>query len=298
MTTKNTRIASLFILICMITAMFTFLLPVSADSAAPETGEELLTTEEILATYLTKVYKNERAKLATMEYKKASPNGNYRLYIDSHSGEVAVECVSTGEILLSNPYDAASVKSEDIRKQLLSQVIINFRDLEDNGKERQFISYTDSALFGQIDVKNTKTGIRVEYVLGKESTRSLVPRWIEATRFEEQIMAYIDPEKSVEEAYIYDKLISYYSLINTNSDKISSVAAKEYETKYPCVAKPYYTEEVNIGLMVNDKDTVGPNIVSGVTGLKKDKMAIYAIDSDVESSEQELNRLEGYIKRF
>jgi len=102
----------------------------------------------------------------------------------------------------------------------------------------------------------------------------------------------------VEEAYIYDKLISYYSLINTNSDKISSVAAKEYETKYPCVAKPYYTEEVNIGLMVNDKDTVGPNIVSGVTGLKKDKMAIYAIDSDVESSEQELNRLEGYIKRF
>lgn len=298
MFTKNTRIASFIMLICMISAMFTFLLPVSADGVAPEISKDLMTTEEILATYLTKVYENQREKLATMEYKKSSPDGNYRLYIDSYSGEIAVECVSTGEILLSNPYDTASVASEDVRKQLLSQVIINFRDLEDNGKERQFISYTDSALFGQIDVKNTKTGIRVEYVLGKESSRSLVPRWIEATRFEEQIMAYIDPEKSAEEEYIYNKLLSYYSLINTNSEKISSIAAKEYETKYPCVAKSYYTEEKNIGIIDNDKDTVGPDLVSGVTGFKKDKMAIYAIDTKVETSEQELNRLEGYIKRF
>ena len=76
---KNTRIASLIMLVCMISAMFTFLLPVSADGAAID--RDLMTTEEILATYLTEVYEDERAKLATMEYKKSSPNGDYRLYI-------------------------------------------------------------------------------------------------------------------------------------------------------------------------------------------------------------------------
>ena len=49
---KNTRIASLIMLICMISAMFTFLLPVSADGATGEIGRDLMTTEEILPTIL------------------------------------------------------------------------------------------------------------------------------------------------------------------------------------------------------------------------------------------------------
>ncbi len=193
MITRNTRYVSMIVLVCMIVATFTFLLPVSADSTAgAETDRSLMTTNEILTTYLTAEYDDEEAKLQTMEYKKSSPNGDYRLYMDPYSGEVAVKCVSTGEILLSNPYDVANVYSPDVRKTLLSQVIIDFKDIENNGSEETFYSYTHSADYGQIDIKNTKSGVRVEYVLGKESTRSLVPRWIEATRFEQLIMAYID----------------------------------------------------------------------------------------------------------
>lgn len=304
MITRNTRYVSMIVLVCMIVATFTFLLPVSADSTAgAETDRSLMTTNEILTTYLTAEYDDEEAKLQTMEYKKSSPNGDYRLYMDPYSGEVAVKCVSTGEILLSNPYDVANVYSPDVRKTLLSQVIIDFKDIENNGSEETFYSYTHSADYGQIDIKNTKSGVRVEYVLGKESTRSLVPRWIEATRFEQLIMAYIDPEAGTEEQYIYNKILSSYALMDPNSDLVSSDAVKQMQTDYICTQNPseetpYYTESVEIGLTPNDKNVLGPDHTSVVTGMAKNKMAIYVIDKKIEENQKELNVLEGYLKRF
>ena len=296
MISRNTRYASFIVLVCMIIATFTFLLPVSADGVAEkEDDRALMTTDEILATYLTKVYESKEAKLATMEYKKSSPNGDYRLYMDPYSGEVAVECVSTGEILLSNPYDVATVSASTVREEILSQVVVKFKDLDNKGIERTFHSYTESALYGQINIKNTKSGVRVEYTLGKESNRSLVPRWIEATRFENEIMAYIDPE---EESYIYEKILSFYSLKDPNSEAIPADVIDEYGKLYPCTNQSYYTEEISIGLDEYDKNTLSPSLVSQITGLPKDKMAIYVIDTKAETSERELNTLEGYLKRF
>ncbi len=296
MITRNTRYASLIVLVCMIVATFTFLLPVSADGATSSEGDRaLMTTDEILATYLTTVYESKEAKLATMEYKKSSPNGDYRLYMDPYSGEVAVQCVSTGEILLSNPYDVASVTNSTVREELLSQVVVKFKDLDNKGVERTFHSYTESALYAQINIKNIKSGIRVEYTLGKESNRSLVPRWIEATRFENEIMSYIDPEA---ESYIYEKIISFYSLKDPNSEALTMEVIDEYNKTYPCTSQNYYTEQVNIGLDEFEQNTLGPELVSSVTNLPKDKMAIYVIDTKAETSERELNTLEGYLKRF
>ena len=295
MITKNTRYASMIVLVCMLIATFTFLLPVSAAETSVEDDRALMYTDEILATYLTTVYENEEAKLATMEYKKSSPNGNYQLYMDPYSGEVAVKCLSTGEILLSNPYDVASVSTASVRQEILSQVVVKFKDLDNEGVERTFHSYTDSALYGQINIKNIKSGVRVEYTLGKESIRSLVPRWIEATRFEQEIMAYIDPE---EESYIYDKMLSYYSLKDPNSDQHTDAIIKEYAVNYPCTETSYYLTETQIGIDDREKNTLGPDYISAVTGMKKDKMAIYVIDTKAETSEKELNMLEGYIKRF
>ncbi len=296
MITRNTRYFAMIALVCMLITTFTFLLPISAEDAVVEEEEEeiIMSTSEILATYLTAEYETKEEKLATMTYMKSSPNGDYRLYVDPYSGEIAVQCVSTGQILLSNPHDVSKVSVSTVKEELLSQIVIRFKDLENEGLGKTFYSYTESAVYGQIAVKNIKNGIRVEYTLGKESSRSLVPKWIEATRFEQEIMSYIDP---VVEEYIYRKLPTYYTLIDPNANQAPSVI-ESYHKNYPCTNTRYYKEEVTIGLEEIKKNTLGPDLISSVTKQPKDKMAIYVINHVTETSERELNRLEGYIKRF
>ncbi len=314
MVTKNTRLFAMILLLCTLIATFTFLLPVSAEgeeTTTPEEGGEdevIMSTADILATYLTAEYKTKEEKLATMTYMKSSPNGNYKLYMDKYSGEIAVECVSTGQILLSNPHDmnnkfeldgaeTSAVTNAGVKEQLLSQIVIRFKDLENEGMSKTFYSYSESAVYGQIQIKNIKSGIRVEYTLGKESSRSLVPKWIEATRFEQFILSYINPEASSDEAYIHKKFTTYYSLKDPNANEAIEVI-ESYQENFPCTNKSYYTEEVKIGFDVLHENTLGPDYVSQVTGKPKDKMAIYVIDPVTETSEKELNLLEGYIKRF
>ncbi len=287
MNIKNIRAFATIALVAMLVATFAFLLPVSAETEeVPETDKNLMTTAEILKTYLTTVYETKEEKLATMQYKKSSPNGDYRLYVDEYSGEIGVECVSTGEILLSNPHDVASLTADVTKERFLSQVFVKYADIEKGGDPIDFYSFKHSAPYGQITVKNTKSGIRVEYVLGKETTRSLVPRWIEATRFEQQIMAFIDP---VAESYIYQKILSFYTLKDPNASLPPDVL-KGYAESYPCTTEEYYTEEMEIGLDESTKNVIG--------GKGKEKMAIYVLDTKVEESEAEQNRLEGYLKRF
>ncbi|MBE6608611.1 MAG: hypothetical protein E7633_08655 [Ruminococcaceae bacterium] len=310
MITKNTRYFAMIALVCLLITTFTFLLPISAEDAIVEEEENVvMSTSEILATYLTAEYESREEKLATMTYKKSSPNGDYKLYIDSYSGEIAVECVSTGQILLSNPHDVSKVSVSSVKQELLSQIVIRFKDLENEGIGRTFYSYTESAVYGQIAVKNIKNGIRVEYTLGKESSRSLVPRWIEATRFEQMLLAFMEAEidktdpdyqKKDPNYYAWKQFSSNYTLIDPNANEALSTIESYYKT-YPCTNTEYYKEEVTIGawdeagLYMN---TLGPDLTSTVTKQPKNKMAIYVINTQAETSEKTLNTLEGYIKKY
>lgn len=164
----NSKIAaflSVLLLICTLAAYSTF--------AADELGYHKLNFE------------SAEEKVASMEL-MLEENGS-RLYVDRVSGEIAFEDIATGEILLSNPYDvASSTASENIKNQLLSQLIIKF---EENGSEKTLDSYFSAATNKQITVKRTKTGVRVEYIIGEQVTRRLIPRLIERSRFEELILA-------------------------------------------------------------------------------------------------------------
>ena len=311
MITKNTRYFAMIALVCMLITTFTFLLPISAEDAVVEDKEEevVMSTSEILATYLTTEYLNKEEKLETMTYKKSSPNGDYRLYIDEYSGEIAVQCVSTGQILMSNPHDVSKVSVSTVKEELLSQLVVRFKDLENEGIGRTFYSYTESAVYGQITVKNIKNGIRVEYTLGKESSRSLVPRWIEATRFENQILTFIEneidkdnPKYKQEDSsyYAWRQFSANYTLIDPNSSEALSTI-ESYQKNYPCTNTKYYKEEVTIGAWDESglyTNTLGPDLTSATTKQPKDKMAIYVINTAAETSEKTLNTLEGYIKRY
>ena len=139
--------------------------------------------------YLTLEFATAEEKLESMvmRYEK----DGYQLWVDELTGEVATLNLATGQILFSNPYDVGAKysgkggPSESTKKKLMSQIMIRYID---NDTEKDMFSFEEAAMRGQIKVKNIKSGIRIEYSIGREETRMLVPRVIVKERFESQIL--------------------------------------------------------------------------------------------------------------
>ena len=159
----------------------------------------------------------------------------YRLYVDEYSGEIAVENIATGEAMFSNPYDIATLTSVDsIKAQLLSQIVVKYTNVTSND-ENVFYSYTEAAVRGQIDVRNIKNGIRVEYSIGREQSKMLVPMMIEKSSFEEKILKPM-AEAIGELSFDYRKLNAFYLEI-TKEGKTGQALEAELN-KYP-ILKSY-----------------------------------------------------------
>ena len=129
-------------------------------------------------------------RVAAMELK--SSNNYFELYVDEVTGEIALKDKSTGDIMFSNPYDIAEHPltgtgkiAEIIKPELLSQVEIAFND---NGNPVKYNSFEDAALLGQISIKRLRGGVRIEYSIGEEESRSLVPRQLSYDRYESMIL--------------------------------------------------------------------------------------------------------------
>ena len=129
----------------------------------------------------------------------------YELYYDADSGEVAVrESANHNNVLFSNPYDVSSAdamggdKSSDgkpsVKEELLSQVIIKYSDITTN-QESSLYSFEWAAMRNQISVSKIRNGIRVEYIIGTEATRRLIPKQLPATSYEELILKPIEAAK-------------------------------------------------------------------------------------------------------
>lgn len=170
--TISTLLAVLFLL-----GSFSFLSVISVGAADTKTddGEE----EEVTASsidYTTEVFKNPEEALKWMEL--MDENENYEMYFNTYTAVFAIRNKHTGQITFSNPYDvASSVGSTATKQSILSQIHIKYTD---NDQTKDMYSYKDAALNGQIKVKKIKGAVRVEYVIGNESTRKLVPRLIRA----------------------------------------------------------------------------------------------------------------------
>ena len=153
--------------------------------------------KETINNYLSGAkFETKEEKLALMEFMWES-NG-YALYADRQTGEVATVKVATGEILFTNPWDVSDASytavtagkkdastSLEVKRELLSQLVIKYID---NGTQKVMYSCDEAAVRNQIKIEYIKNGIRVEYSIGREETRMLVPRMIEQSRFETMIL--------------------------------------------------------------------------------------------------------------
>lgn len=175
---------------------------VSAAEATTQAAgdDEILVEDEkyvaIVDAALNTAYESAQDKIDSDEnMRPAAKYGAYELYVNDYTGEIAFKDTTTGQVLLSNPYDVPNYNSitAAIRAQLLSQIEIGYTDIEANTTKPAFYSYTEAAARGQIKVSNSKNGILVEYTLGREDSNYLVPGRIPEIRMQEQIYANIFP---------------------------------------------------------------------------------------------------------
>ena len=251
-TMKNVFVRSLSTLLAFIT-VFGLLAGLSMIPvfAADETGNESGTVETVELTYeerLQKYYlegtdydedgKEIDVDFSTPEKRLAAmgapytESGDFALYVDPVTGEIAVKDKSTGDIIFTNPYDVSSSKSAtSVKMELMSQVYIKYTE---NGVDKDYYSFEDSALLGQIDVKRLRGGIRIEYSIGEEESRTLVPRVIEKERFEKAILAAM--AENIEggvQARKYLRLKSFYVTYDPNKENQSDIILQNMYQNYP-----------------------------------------------------------------
>lgn len=203
---KLTAFLSVLLLVCMIATF-------SVSAASKDEELDLISIK----------YSSDVERVEAMEL-VLEKNGS-QLYVDRVTGEIALVDMDTDQILLSNPYDLANAKgSENIKNQLKSQLIIKY---EENGTEKTLDSYSEAALREQIKVKKTKSGLRVEYIIGEQVTRRLVPYLIEKESFEENILAHM-----TNEAVALDFSI-YYSLKDPSDPTLTDRQIREMRSTWP-----------------------------------------------------------------
>lgn len=193
------------------------------------------TTSDIIDT--------EEEKLETMDCRLEKDG--YRLYVDAYSGEVAVECIDSGEIMFTNPYNLSQTTANWATKiELLSQLVVNFKDIT-TGQTTTYHSgtwavgkaYTDKGVTvadeeeieaSQIVVRNIKNGLRVEYTIGREQSKMLVPRVITKEAYETKILApLLEALEVFRQEVIAQKLAEGMS-----QTRAESAAEAEYNIKY------------------------------------------------------------------
>jgi len=218
------------------------------------------------------LYNSPEEKLATMgikdevsgEMKPNFENDEYEIWAHAETGEVGIRVKATGQIILTNPYDVSqSTANEAVKQKLLSQIVIQYKD--SSGSIVEFCSYKDAALngkvvrnqnIGQIQIKNTRTGIRVEYTLGKEQAKYVVPKQIEKSSFEENLIAVWE-DKSARD---FAQFVAYYDLKNPFDETLAPAVLTSMKAQFPAT----------------------------------EKYAIYVLDPGV--SNRELEMLSGYIE--
>ena len=239
---KFKKLSALLLSGLLLANSLVFSAAVSAQAGAKEEEEELVYN---LVDYTKIEFNSPEEKLATM--KLYDEKGDYQLWALEETGEIALVVKGKDgkpdQILLSNPYDVASMKKADEPKnRLLSQVILKYSD---GSKETQMNSYVEAAKNRQIKLERIRGGIRINYTMGREQARILVPEMIEKSRFEEEILNKM-PTTDENGKKIYDEQIkknpyeymkAFFTLKDPFSDKISEEKREDMNKTFPITEK-------------------------------------------------------------
>ncbi|MBQ9760483.1 MAG: hypothetical protein IJW16_03950 [Clostridia bacterium] len=198
---KFNKIISAFLAVLMVLGAFSGMsISVSADD------EEVSAND--VSIYITQIYNTPEDKFESMTMPFVKDG--YEMRVNPLTGEVAVKELATGNILFTNPYDVGNSKADDdseSTEHLLSQILVNAKST--SGEIIKLYSFADAAALGQLTATKIESGIRVDYSIGEEATRKLVPYRITDTRYQEYILGPI--EKAYEEGIISFTEYEYFT---------------------------------------------------------------------------------------
>lgn len=289
------KLISMLLTVVMILGALAVLFTVNVFAADGETEAETETeTEENKKSkepvdYVNKYFATPEEKLATMDL--AYSKGGICLYVDEGSGEVAYVNKNTGEKLFTNPYDVAtSTGNEATKFEILSQIIVTFTDSE--GQERIFTSFEEAAERGQIVVENIKGGIRVEYTIGREQSKILVPRLISMERFEEMILTPLlevfgeelyNPRSTNTDVFEVQKMLSYFMVYSVDKLELRPSDRTNMENTYGGLYDDLISSDAQYARALKKFPIV-------------ETMPVYVFDPD--ASEKELTNAEAIITKY
>lgn len=160
------------------------------------------------------IFDTPEKKWATMGEDYAVSQGNYEMRLDRYSGEVAVKDLRTGEIMFSNPYDVSTLEktAANTRRQLLSQLIVTYINVSSGARGTMYsfngawydtvnkakatdLSVQRDYARQSMKVTSLKNGFMVEYTMGEEEMRTVVPYRITKERFETEIWNHLTVEQ-------------------------------------------------------------------------------------------------------
>ncbi|MBO5870392.1 MAG: hypothetical protein J6Q89_06545 [Clostridia bacterium] len=135
----------------------------------------------------------------------------------------------------TNPYNAGAAKAigqdktadATEKQKLLSQIIIKYAE---NDKDSQMDSFADAAANQQINIKNIRGGVRVEYTIGREEVIYLVPRLIKKEKLEALRDQVTENSLLSRDA---KTLMAFYTLKDLNDATLSKKSREEMEKDYP-----------------------------------------------------------------
>ena len=322
------KLLSLLLTLCMVSAVFvTVAATVSyadddtASEEGSETGEE--ETEEdtgFKASDLQTIqYATEIDKLRTMSkttpvldefgeqvldqhgnpvltYEPWLTYGDYELYVQDKTGEVAVKNTATGQLLFTNPYDVRkSVSSPSTFRPLFAQLAIKYQTIKD-GKTSTMNSFQDSAINDQIVVSYIKNGICVEYTMGRADDRRLVPYWMEKYRFEKLLLSQIDDPLPL------TKMNVYYMELDMNKEGMTATYIEKLEARYPCLkkwdasdsSKTYVSEDYD---EAKEAEYAAARANGELAVPYKGRMSLRVLAED-QTTNYEKNKIEEYIRSY
>lgn len=189
--------------------------------------------------------------IASMELMFVDEANGYAQYIDKNTGEFvclklqdkvdgAYPVDENGVYKYSgywstNPYNIGTSavngvsSSESIKKQLYSQVIIDFTE---NDIAETFYSFNESALYNQINVSKIRGGTRVEYAIGREEIRYLVPRCVSAPKWQ----AIYDAIVAGLGEYYGGLFAALYTTMDLDDDTVIQTTKDYWLEQYPSLA--------------------------------------------------------------
>lgn len=223
----------------------------AALSLLPVMAAESESTESVLgfdSTHYTNYYTNssytgrktkftsEENRLSAMKLQYTK--GDFELYADEVSGEVALKDKTTGDVLFTTPYSLAEDTriSTKLKSEMLSQVIINYSSV--SGSSGTYNSFSHAALLNQISIRKLKGGIRVEYSIGQEESRILLPMAITESRFKTMLLEPLLEQfpltgDEVKDASTpYAKLNAWYSVYNQYNSKVDEYPILKQKNLY------------------------------------------------------------------